>query len=454
MTLQSINPATEDIIKTYEEHSDQFVQDAIERSVRAFTHQKHLSFEERGTKLQKMSDLLEKDKDAIATLMTSEMGKTHKSAVAEVEKCAWVCRHYAENGADYLKDEHIKTDKSASYIAYLPLGPILAVMPWNFPLWQVIRFAAPALMAGNTCLLKHASNVAGCAVLIEDYFRRAGFDAHEFQTLLIGSKKVAQIIEDERVRGVTLTGSEGAGKAVAKQAAYNLKPTVLELGGSDPFIVMPSADMNNALDMAVTGRIQNNGQSCIAAKRFIIHTDVYDEFREKMAARFEKLKVGDPMDADTDVGPLAMAQILDELEEQVEETLKKGAKRVTGAKRLDRKGYFMSPGILENIPEDAPAYTEELFGPVACFYRVASLEEAVTLGNITRFGLGSAIMTEDDTDKAYAIKHLDAGGTFINTITASDPRLPFGGIKASGYGRELSRDGIREFVNIKTVVEK
>lgn len=453
MTLKSINPATEEIFGEFDEHSETYVQDAIERSVQAFTHQKSQSFAARAEKMNKVADILERNVDEYAELMTREMGKPIAQAKAEVEKCAWLCHYYAENAENFLASEHVETGKKASYVAYQPIGPVLAVMPWNFPMWQVIRFAAPALMAGNTGLLKHASNVPQTAIKIEEIFREAGFDAHEFQTLLIGSKKVEAIIKDDRVRAATLTGSEPAGRAVAAAAGNNIKKTVLELGGSDPFIVMPSADMGNAIEMAVKGRIQNNGQSCIAAKRFLVHADIYDEFKDRFVKEFEKLKVGDPLDKNTDVGPLAMSPFVDELEQQVKETLGKGANLLTGAQRPEGKGYFITPGVLENIPEDAPAYSEELFGPVASLFRISSLEEAIILGNTTRFGLGSAIFTEDEGEKEYAVKHLDAGSTFINTIVASDPRLPFGGVKASGYGRELAADGIREFVNIKTVVE-
>lgn len=453
MSIKSINPTTEETLKEFNEHSETYVQEAIERSVQAFTHQKAQTFKQRAVKMNKVADILEKNADKYAQLMTQEMGKPIAQAKAEAEKCAWVCRFYAENAEKFLSDKQVKTDKKKSYVTYLPIGPILAVMPWNFPMWQVIRFAAPALMAGNTAILKHASNVPQTALLIEEIYREAGFDAHEFQTLLISSHKVEEILKDDRVRAATLTGSEGAGRAVASLSGNNIKKTVLELGGSDPFIVMPTADMDNAIEMAVKGRTQNNGQSCIAAKRFIVHAAIYDEFKKRFVEEFEKLKVGDPLDKETDIGPLATAQIADELAEQVDETVKKGAKLLVGGKRLKQKGYFVSPGIMEDIPEDAPAYTEELFGPVACLFKVSSLEEAVILGNITRFGLGSAIFTQDETEKGYAVKHLDAGSTFINTIVASDPRLPFGGVKASGYGRELGSEGIHEFVNVKTIAE-
>ncbi len=453
MVIKSINPTTEETLQTFDEHSDAYVQDSIERSVQAFTHQKAQTFAQRAAKMNKVADILEKNSDEYAELMALEMGKPVAQAKAEAEKCAWVCRFYAENAEKFLADEHVQTDKKYSYVSYQPIGPVLAIMPWNFPMWQVIRFAAPALMAGNTALLKHASNVPQTALKIEEIFREAGFDAHEFQTLLVGSDKVKAILNDDRVRAATLTGSEPAGRAVASTAGKNIKKMVLELGGSDPFIVMPSADMGNAVEMAVKGRTQNNGQSCIAAKRFIVHAEIYDEFKKRFVEKFENLKVGNPMEKDTDIGPLATKQIADELAEQVKETVEKGAKLLVGGKRLKQKGYFVSPGIMEEIPEDAPAYSEELFGPVASLFRILSLEEAVILANSTRFGLGSAIFTQDDGEKAYAIKHLDAGSTFINTIVASDPRLPFGGVKASGYGRELGSDGIREFVNIKTVAE-
>ena len=451
--MKSINPATEEVLKEFETATDKEIEQALQNSVDAFKFQKTQDFETRAKKLNKAADLLEEKKEEYGKILTQEMGKPIKQAVAEVEKCAWVYRYYAENAEDFLADEAVETDKKRSYIAYQPIGPVLAVMPWNFPFWQVFRFAAPSLMAGNTGILKHASNVPQSALAIEEILKDAGFKNYEFQTLLIGSDKIEKILKDDRIRAATLTGSEGAGSAVASTAGEKIKKTVLELGGSDAFIVMPSADMDNAVEMAVKGRIQNNGQSCIAAKRFIVHADVYDIFRDRFVEAFKGLKTGDPMDEDNDVGPLAMLDNVDDIEKQVQETVKKGAKILVGCEKTEGKGYFYTPGIIENIPEGSSAYEDELFGPVASLFKVGSLDEAIDLANDSKFGLGSAIFTTEKSDMDKAVKELDAGGTFINTITASDPRLPFGGVKASGYGRELARFGIHEFVNIKTVVE-
>ena len=451
MPIQSVNPATEEILETFDPHSDSDIESALERATGAFAKQKRTPVEERAAMMRAAAEILENEKEKWGALLTAEMGKTLKAAIAEVEKCAWVCRYYADNAAEFLADEAIDSDASRSFVRHLPIGPVLAVMPWNFPFWQVFRFAAPALMAGNVGLLKHASNVPQSALAIEDIFKRAGFAAGSFQTLLVGSDAVAKILEDDRVRAATLTGSEGAGSAVAATAGKNLKHTVLELGGSDPFIVMPSADLEKAVDAAVTGRTINNGQSCIAAKRFIVHQDIYDDFAERFVAKFEALTVGDPMAGDTDIGPLATGAIREEIDEQVEISIEKGAARLTGAEPIDGKGYFYRPGILAQVPESAPAYSDEIFGPVAMLFKAGSLDEAIAIGNATRFGLGSAIWTNDKDEIERAANEIDAGATFVNAIVASDPRLPFGGVKASGYGRELSRDGLREFVNRKTI---
>ena len=449
--IKSINPATEKEIKTYTEHTNDEVQQAIALAHDTFQTHRLSSFSERRASMMKAADILDSEKEKWAKLLTSEMGKIYKSAIAEVEKCALVCRHYADHAENIMQDEIIETEASKSYVKHLPIGVVLAVMPWNFPFWQVFRFAAPALMAGNVGLLKHASNVPGSALAIEEIFNRAGFEKGCFQTLLIGSEKVEAILKDDRVRAATLTGSEPAGRSVAATCGSEIKTTVLELGGSDAFIVMPSADMELAIDKAVTGRTMNNGQSCIAAKRFIIHADIYDEFRDKMVARFENLKVGDPMDDDTDIGPLAVKQIRDELDEQVTVSIKAGAALLCGGNIPEGKGYFFTPTVLDDIPENAPAFSEELFGPVASLYKVESLEDAIKLANATRFGLGSAIMTQDEKEMEIAFRDLDAGSTFVNSNVASDPRLPFGGVKSSGYGRELSSDGLLEFVNRKTI---
>jgi len=374
--------------------------------------------------------------------------------LGEVEKCALVCRHYAAHTAAYLADEPMTSSASRSYVRHLPLGPILAVMPWNFPFWQVFRFAAPALMAGNVALLKHASNVPASALAIEEIFRLAGFEEGVFQTLLVGSDAVEAIVADPRVRAATVTGSEGAGAAVASAAGRHHKKVVLELGGSDPFIVLPSADIGAAVKAAVGARIINNGQSCIAAKRFIVHAAVYAEFEEAFVAGFEALKVGDPMQADTDIGPLATPQIKSELAAQVEASVAKGAKRLCGAQPMSGVGNFFRPGVLGSIPRESPAWSEEFFGPVAMLFRVDNIDEAIDLANDTRFGLGSSVWTRDEDEIKAAVNRIEAGCTFVNAIVASDPRLPFGGIKSSGHGRELARDGMIEFMNRKTIAIK
>ncbi|MCB1782551.1 MAG: NAD-dependent succinate-semialdehyde dehydrogenase [Alphaproteobacteria bacterium] len=451
MIIKSINPASEKLLTSFEGRSKDDIDQALVLSVEAFEQQKALTFAGRAEKMLAAAQILEDENEALALLLTEEMGKTLVAARAEVKKCAWVCRFYAENAEGFLADHAIQTQFSNSYVRFLPLGPILAVMPWNFPFWQVFRFAAPALMAGNTALLKHASSVPQAAMAIEDIFWRAGFPEGAFQTLLIGSDQVAPIIADPRIRALTLTGSEKAGAAVAAQAGAHIKKCVLELGGSDPFIVMPSANLKDAVEQAVKGRIQNNGQSCIAAKRFIIHKDIYSDFRDQFVAAFEALQTGDPMLPETDVGPLATPQIREDLEAQVNASINAGATRLCGAQKIDGPGYFFKPGILENIPQSSPAFSEELFGPVACLFQVGDMEEAIHLSNATRFGLGSALFTQDPREIEQAVNGIEAGATFINAITASDPRLPFGGTKASGYGRELACAGVREFMNFKTV---
>lgn len=452
MPIQSINPANEETLKTYDAYGDEKIEQALSQSMKAYKELNDLPISERAVRLETAADILEENKDIFAKIMTSEMGKTFKSAKSEVEKCAWVCRYYAENGEEMIADKEMETDDRRARIKYKPIGPVLAVMPWNFPFWQVFRFAAPAMIAGNTGLLKHASNVPQSALKIEEIFKQAGFPEGAFQTLLIGSDKVEKVLKDDRVKAATLTGSEKAGASVASIAGSKIKKTVLELGGSDPFIIMPSADIDAAVNAAVTGRTMNNGQSCIAAKRFIIHADIYDDVKERLVARFEELKMGDPMDEETDIGPLAMAQIRDDLDDQVQETIKKGGKLLTGAKVIDGKGYFYQPGILEDIPDDSPAASDELFGPVASLFKVADFDAAIERANNTKFGLGSAIFTNDDTEMERAAEEIEAGGTSINKIYGSDPRVPFGGIGISGYGRELSENGIHEFMNIKTIM--
>jgi len=384
-------------------------------------------------------------------LMTTEMGKPIKAAEQEAEKCAWVCRYYAETAAQHLAHKSVTTNATQSYVRFQPLGPVLAVMPWNFPFWQVFRFAAPALMAGNVGLLKHASNVPQCALAIEDIFHRAGFPEGAFQTLLIASGDVQRVLEDPRVVAATLTGSEPAGRSVASIAGKQIKKTVLELGGSDPFIVMPSANVDEAVVTGVRARTINNGQSCIAAKRFIVSEAIYDDFEKRFVAGMQALRVGDPMDEQTEIGPLATTQILNDLDQQVIKSVAGGAQILTGGRKLDRPGNYYEPTVLAKIPKDAPAFCEEVFGPVALLFRVPDIETAITLANSTPFGLGSAAWTNDAAEQEKFANELQAGCVFINGMVASDPRLPFGGIKNSGYGRELGEFGIREFVNIKTV---
>jgi len=397
------------------------------------------------------AEILENEKQQFGKLMTIEMGKTIKAAVSEAEKCAWVCRYYAENAQQHLADQMVDTNARQSYVRFQPVGPVLAVMPWNFPFWQVFRFAAPALMAGNVGLLKHASNVPQCALAIEEIFRRAGFPEGAFQTLLIGSDKVESVLKDPRVVAATLTGSEPAGSSVASIAGKRIKKTVLELGGSDPFIVMPSANLNEAITTAVKARTINNGQSCIAAKRFIVAAEVYQQFEEKFVAEMKALRIGDPLEESTEIGPLATSQIVDDLEKQVQQAVAEGGRVLTGGKRLNRPGNFYEPTVLVDVDPSAPVSCEEIFGPVAMLFRVNSIDEAIRLANATPFGLGSAAWTNDAAEQERFINELEAGAVFINGMVASDPRLPFGGVKHSGYGRELAEFGIREFVNIKTV---
>jgi len=451
MGLLSIDPTHGELIESFDEISDADLEAALARAQQTFRAYRSTSFAERAQWLLEAARILAGESEKWARLMTQEMGKTFKAAVGEAEKCAWACRYFAENGARLLADEEIETDADRSYVRYLPLGPILAVMPWNFPFWQVVRFAAPALMAGNVALLKHASNVSRCALALQEIFRRAGFPGGAFQTLLMGPPRVARVIADDRVVAVTLTGSDVAGSKVAEQAGKHIKKTVMELGGSDPFIVLPSADLDAAVSTAITARNINNGQSCIAAKRFIVHARVYDEFERRMVQGLARLEVGDPMDADTDVGPLATAQILETVERQVDESVRAGARLLTGGRRLDRPGYFYPVSALARIPRDAPAYREEVFGPVALLFEARDLDEAIGLANTSDYGLGSSVWTHDEGERRRCIDELEAGATFINAMVASDPRLPFGGVKRSGYGRELGCHGIREFVNVKAV---
>ena len=451
MPIASISPVTGEVRKRYEALSPEQLEAKLELAWSSYLDHRRSSVAERADRMVRAAEILEAETEALGRLMTEEMGKPIGAAVAEAEKCARACRYYAEHAEGFLADEEVETDARRSFVAYRPLGPVLAVMPWNFPFWQVFRFAAPALMAGNVGLLKHASNVPGCALAIEDVFRRAGFAEGIFQALLIGSDRVAGVIDDPRVRAVTLTGSTPAGRAVAERAGNRIKKTVLELGGSDPFIVMPSADLDAAIDTAVRARTINNGQSCIAAKRFIVHADVYDRFVPRFVESMAALRVGDPLDPDTDVGPLATPSIAEEVDDQVRHSVAMGARLLLGGKRPEGKGNFYPPTVLADIPVDSPAHDEEIFGPVACLFRAADLDEAIRLANDTIFGLGSSAWTNNAGERERFVRELEAGQVFINAMVASDPRLPFGGVKDSGYGRELGVFGIREFVNVKTV---
>jgi len=455
MAIATTNPTTGEVLKTFEPLSDDDIEAALARTGPAFAVLRQTPFAQRAAWMHAAAKILDDEVDVTAAMMTTEMGKTLASAKAEVAKCATACRFFAEHAEAYLADEPLddpgQVKASRAYATYQPLGAVLAVMPWNFPLWQAMRFAAPALMAGNVGLLKHASNVPQTALYMQDLFERAGFPVGAFQTLLIGSAKVSDIIADPRVVAVTLTGSEGAGRAVAEVAGRELKKCVLELGGSDAFVVMPSADIARAAKVATTARCQNNGQSCIAAKRFIVHADVYDEFAEAFVKEMAALTAGDPMDAGTDVGPLATEQGRDEVAEQVADAVSKGATVLCGGSAPDRTGWFYPPTIVTDLSPDMEMYYQEVFGPVAGLYKVVSYDEGVALANATTFGLGSNAWTTDADEQAAFSADLEAGATFINGMVTSYSQLPFGGIKNSGYGRELSAHGIREFCNIKTV---
>ncbi len=449
--IATINPASGETIKTFDQLTEQELDAKLETAMSTFQSYRRTSLADREQMMLRAAAILEAEKNQLGRLMTLEMGKPIKGAEQEAEKCAWVCRYYAETARQHLADELIATNASKSYVAYQPLGPVLAVMPWNFPFWQVFRFAAPALMAGNVGLLKHASNVPQCALAIEDIFRRAGFPAGIFQTLLIGSENVPRVLEDKRVAAATLTGSEPAGRSVASIAGKQIKKTVLELGGSDPFIVMPSADISEAVATGVRARTINNGQSCIAAKRFIVAGSIYEQFERRFVEAMKALRIGDPMLPETEIGPLATEQILRDIEVQVHKSIAAGARLLTGGERRRSPGNYYEPTVLADIPESAPAFCEELFGPVALLFRVANLDDAIALANRTPFGLGASAWTNDGQQRSRFIDELEAGSVFINGMVASDPRLPFGGVKHSGYGRELGEFGIREFVNVKTV---
>ena len=452
MAISTINPTTAEKLKVFTPLTSAEIDKKIALADSTFKQYRKTSFAQRSAWLNRAAEILEENKLEYARIMTTEMGKPLKSAIAEVQKCALVCRYYAEKAPEFLANVRVASDASQSFVAYHPLGAILAVMPWNFPFWQVFRFAAPALMAGNVGILKHASNVPQCALALEDIIQQAGFPPGAFQTLLIGAEQVKAVIEDDRVKAATLTGSEPAGASLASAAGKQIKKTVLELGGSDPFIVLESADLDAAVATAVTARMLNNGQSCIAAKRFILAEAIADKFTEQLTAKFQALKVGDPMSEDTDIGPLATATILTDLDQQVQNSVKAGAKILLGGKPLsDRPGNFYPPTILTDIPLDSSTAKEEFFGPVALLFRVKNIDETIELANDIPFGLGASAWTTDPQERDRLIEDIEAGAVFINGLVKSDPRLPFGGIKRSGYGRELSIQGIHEFVNIKTV---
>ena len=454
MPIATTNPATGEVLTTFDPMTHEQIEQRLARSSTGFETLRRTPFARRATWLLEAAAILEIERDDVARTMTTEMGKTFAAARAEVDKCAAGCRYFAAHAEEFLADESVPADQvgaRSAYVRYRPLGPILAVMPWNFPLWQAMRFAAPALMAGNTGLLKHASNVPQTALFLEDLFARAGFPEGSFQTLLVGSDQVEPVLTDKRVRAATLTGSEAAGRAVAAVAGRELKKTVLELGGSDPFLVLPSTDVDRAAAVATTARCQNNGQSCIAAKRFLVHTDVWEEFTERFVAAMSALKVGDPMDPDTDVGPLAMRQIRDTVAAQVQDAVDKGARVLCGGQVPERDGWWYPPTVVTDLTPQMRMWSEEVFGPAAGLYRVSSFDEAMAIANGVDYGLGSNAWTSDPDEQERFVDGIEAGMAFVNGMTVSYPQLPFGGIKHSGYGRELARHGIREFCNIKTV---
>jgi succinate-semialdehyde dehydrogenase / glutarate-semialdehyde dehydrogenase len=454
MAIATVNPATGQTLKAFDPLGPAQLDAALARAVTGFEQLRTASFGQRAGWMSTAAGILDREVDAVAALMTTEMGKTLAAARAEVTKCAAACRYYAKNAEDFLADQAADAEAVGAlraYARYRPLGPVLAVMPWNFPLWQAMRFAAPALMAGNVGLLKHASNVPQTALYLGELFTRAGFPDGSFSTLLIGSDQVEAVLTDDRVRAATLTGSEGAGRAVAAIAGRELKKTVLELGGSDPFVVLPSADIERAAQVATTARCQNNGQSCIAAKRFIVHTDVYDQFVDAFVERMAALRVGDPTDDATDVGPLALEQGRTDIEGQVADAVGKGARVLCGGRAPEGEGWWYPPTVVAGITPDMAMFAEEVFGPVAGVYRAAGYDEAVALANATDFGLGANAWTNDPDEQERVAADLDAGMVFINGMVTSYPQLPFGGVKHSGYGRELSEQGIREFCNLTSV---
>ena len=451
MSIQTINPTTGEVLETFEPYSEQQVNQALDQARQAFLHWRTISFAERGKYLHSVASHLRDRKTELARIAVLEMGKSITEAEAEVEKCAWNCDFFAENAESFLRDEKVASNASESYVAFRPLGVVLAIMPWNFPYWQVFRFAAPTLMAGNTSVLKHASNVSRVALEIERIFQEAGLPQGVLRTVLVPGSETGRLIEDSRIAAVTLTGSEVAGVEVAATSGHVLKKTVLELGGSDPFIVLEDADLDEAAQVAVTARFQNNGQSCIAAKRFIVVNSVAEAFEQKFVANTAKLKVGDPLEYDTRIGPLARKDLQETLDQQVQQSIQQGAKVLIGGKAREGKGNFYEPTILTNVTPQMSVFTDETFGPVAAVIRARDTEHALELANDSKFGLSSNLWTRNIEQARELTARIEAGGVFINGMTASDPRLPFGGVKRSGYGRELSSFGIREFVNVQTV---
>lgn len=452
MAIRSVHPATGQQIKVFPALTSEQIESKLELAAQVSREYAVVPVEHRALCMKKLASLIDEEKEGLAATIVQEMGKTIVAARQELEKCANTFRFYAENGARMLAPETIESESGRSYVQWQPLGAVLAIMPWNFPFWQVTRFAAPALMAGNVGLLKHAANVPHCAMAIETLMRRAGFPKGAFQALLIEDEQVAPIIADKRVVAVTLTGSGRAGRAVAETAGKHLKKCVLELGGSDPFIVMPTADISKAVDTAVKARVVNNGQSCIAAKRFIVHESMYDEFVRRFAQKMESLRVGDPMREDTEVGPMVSAEAVDTLERQVRDAVTAGGRILTGGARLVGRGFYFEPTVIANLPRTSDIYREEIFGPVALVFSARDLSEAIDIANDTPFGLGASAWTRDPAEQQRLVNEIEAGMVFLNGMVASDPRLPFGGIKESGYGRELSVAGMREFMNAKSVV--
>ncbi len=455
MKIKSVNPATEKFIREYDEMSSEEIHSICNKSNNEFLRWRKTSFKERSGLMKKVASYLIENKEKYSTLMTEEMGKPINSSRSEIEKCSSVCNYYAENAEKFLAEAEITTDAFSSFITYQPLGVILAVMPWNFPFWQVFRFAVPAIMAGNTAVLKHSSNVFGCALAIEEVFRSSDFPEYVFKSLLVTSKDINEVISNQHIKGVSLTGSTSAGRSVAKISGENIKKTVLELGGNDPYIIFEDADIENAVRTSVTSKLINSGQSCIAAKRFIVVKKIKEKFENLFVKMMNNAKMGDPMSEDTEVGPLARSDLRNKLHEQVKRSVSMGAICILGGHIPERKGFFYPPTVLTEVKKGMPAYEEELFGPVAAIIPVEDEKEAIKVANDSVFGLGAAIFTKNMTKgRKIAIEEIEAGNCFVNTFVKSDPRLPFGGVKGSGYGRELSSAGIKEFVNIKTIYIK